>query len=336
MKYLFTTFLLFCTSLLPAQQDALFSKYMFNSLTFNPAYAGSQDYLTIAFLHRAQWLGWNNGAEQNSGLSSQSVAAHLPFTKRVGLGVHFVGDAIGATRTNKLNFAYAYRIPFDFGTLAIGLQAGATTWHADWGRLSFQDSPNDPAFFEPQVNGFLPNFGTGVYFQSDDYYVGFSIPTLLQLPLPSDSNTDPNIDAVARLYRSYYVMAGGLVPMLPNELVLKPSILFRKTGFLTNAVEDFTEENSAAAPSTLDMDIAAFFLETFWLSLGHRMSLDSDTPLSILNASFAFYLKNGMRLGIAYDYDLGAIQQYSNGSVELLVAYDFNYRVGRVQSPRYF
>lgn len=336
MKYIFTILFLFSISFLPAQQDALFSKYVFNSLTFNPAYAGSQDYLTITLLNRAQWLGWNNQLNQQSGLSSQSVSAHLPFNNRVGIGLHFVGDAIGATRTNKLNLAYAYRIPFEFGTLAIGLQAGFISWQADWSELTFKDTSNDPAFFEQTVNSFLPSFGTGIYFQADRYYAGISIPSLLNLPLPSESNIDPNVDAIARLYPTLFFTAGGVIPILQNELSLKPSLLFRKTGLFADFAKDLTAENDATSPSTLDVDCSALFLEFLWFGVGYRTSLSNDTPLSVLNTSFAFYLKNGMRLGLAYDYDLGPIRTYNSGSFEIMLGYDFNYRVGRVQSPRYF
>lgn len=336
MKYIFTILFLYSLSVLPAQQDALFSRYNFNSLTFNPAYAGSQDYLTINILNRAQWLGWNKGQDQSSGLSSQSLSAHLPFTDRVGLGVHFVGDAIGSRRSNKLNLAYAYRIPFGFGTLSVGLQAGLSTWQADWSKLSFQDSANDPAFYDTQVNSVLPNFGAGFYFQADNYYAGFSIPSLLQLPLPSEGNIDPGIDAIARSYRTYFFMAGGIFPILPNELSLKPSLLIRKTGFFTEALKDLSAQNDALAPSTLDIDCSAFLLELIWIGVGYRTSLANNAPLSVLNTSFAISLQNGMRLGLSYDYDLGAIRNYSNGSFELMLGYDFNYKVGRVQSPRYF
>ncbi|MCT4582438.1 MAG: type IX secretion system membrane protein PorP/SprF, partial [Flavobacteriales bacterium] len=39
-----------------AQQDAMFTHYMFNTLAVNPGYAGSRDALTITGLHRSQWV----------------------------------------------------------------------------------------------------------------------------------------------------------------------------------------------------------------------------------------------------------------------------------------
>lgn len=336
MRFFITLLILFSFLAINAQQDALFSKYVFNSLTFNPAYAGSKDYLSISFLNRAQWLGWNNDASNNSGLSSQSLAAHLPLNQRVGLGVHFIGDAIGATRTNKLNLAYAYRIPFELGTIAVGLQGGISTWHADWRELSFQDKPSDPAFLEARPSGIMPNFGTGVYFQNQDFYLGVSMPSLLNLPLPSVASRNSNTSAMARTYSNLFIMAGGMINILPKQLSVKPSLLFRKTGIFSVSADDLSLPNPAATPSTLDLDCAILLQEILWLSAGIRTSLDSNTKLSIFNSSVAIYMQNGMRIGLGYDYDFGSIRSYASGSFELMLAYDFNYQISSVQSPRYF
>ena len=67
MRKIFTliAFLLITGSSLFAQQDAMFTKYMFNSLVYNPAYAGAKDHLAIGLLHRTQWWGiegWGRGS----------------------------------------------------------------------------------------------------------------------------------------------------------------------------------------------------------------------------------------------------------------------------------
>ena len=86
MRNLFQAFLIILilggANCLSAQQDALFTKYMFNSLVFNPAYAGSNDHLAIAALYRNQWFGNIPGAPV-----TQTVTAHTPLqNKRVGVG----------------------------------------------------------------------------------------------------------------------------------------------------------------------------------------------------------------------------------------------------------
>ena len=57
MKKLFTTILLLISAgVLFAQQDALFSPYMFNKLSVNPGYAGSRDLLSADLIYRYQWV----------------------------------------------------------------------------------------------------------------------------------------------------------------------------------------------------------------------------------------------------------------------------------------
>ncbi|WP_373865842.1 type IX secretion system membrane protein PorP/SprF, partial [Patiriisocius marinus] len=39
-----------------AQQDAQYTQYMYNTLSINPAYAGSRDVLSVLGLYRNQWF----------------------------------------------------------------------------------------------------------------------------------------------------------------------------------------------------------------------------------------------------------------------------------------
>ena len=58
MKKKVLTFLVFlvATQAILGQQDAQYTQYMYNTLTVNPAYAGSREVLSVAVLHRSQWL----------------------------------------------------------------------------------------------------------------------------------------------------------------------------------------------------------------------------------------------------------------------------------------
>src|SRR5688572_2922571 len=53
-----TTFML-CLTNVRAQQDPLYTHYMYNTLAFNPAYAGSRDAMSFFGLARFQWAGIN-------------------------------------------------------------------------------------------------------------------------------------------------------------------------------------------------------------------------------------------------------------------------------------
>ena len=46
-----------------AQQLPQFTQYMFNTISINPAYAGSRETLSIVGLHRSQWAGLDGAPE---------------------------------------------------------------------------------------------------------------------------------------------------------------------------------------------------------------------------------------------------------------------------------
>ena len=163
-----------------AQQDPLFTKYMFNSLVFNPAYAGSKEHMSIGLLHRSQWVGIDGAP------NTQSFTLHTPLkNERVGVGFSLVNDAIGPTNNLGANVSYAYRIPVgsNGAKLSIGLQAGIENYRGDFNELNLEQQQGaDPAFLE-NPNEYLPNFGAGVYYYSKSFYAGFSSPQIVEYDL---------------------------------------------------------------------------------------------------------------------------------------------------------
>ena len=338
------------TGLLRAQQDPMFTKYMFNSLVFNPAYAGSREYLSINALHRAQWVGWNengNGLDGTNGGApvTQTFTLHGPASKRVGLGMSLSNDAIGVHQSTAANLAYAYRIDFGTGTLSLGLQGGVRYWRAEWDRLQFRDPRALDAVFgmnDPQL--WIPNFGGGVYYYSDHFYLGGSVPNLLQFDLRSDVLPAQFRD-IARLYRHYYFTVGGAIPLDKYEdFVLKPSLLIRSVGLF----EDFNNDNPArqrvGAPNAFDIDVSVLMYKTLWVGAAFRSAFDAfgnetDAGRSSHDSAdvwVSFVLPKGLRIGGAYDFPLNDLSDFTMGSFELMVGYDFDFELKRIQTPRYF
>ncbi|MEN0048290.1 MAG: PorP/SprF family type IX secretion system membrane protein [Bacteroidota bacterium] len=333
MKKIYTLSFFFFSSflLLQGQQDPTITTYMFNGLAFNPAYAGSQGFLSSNFVNRSQWLGWSDN--ESTAPKTQILSLHAPIQERIGLGFHISNDVIGATRSTNLSFAYAYRVKLPIGVASIGLQSSLYSWRADWSNVTLKDGFElDPAFNGMQESKVLPNFGIGTYFRADNYYVGISIPRLLQLDLTAADDYSDTAFTNAQLYRQFYFTAGGIIPIFSDDLVFKPSLLFRKIGTFGRSDVQTTQ---VAAPTSLDLDASLLFLQTLWVGTSYRWALGNSSHDS-LDFWAAFYLQNGLRLGFAYDISLTPIRQSSNGSLEIMLGYDFNFKVSNVQSPRYF
>ncbi|MEZ4949307.1 MAG: type IX secretion system membrane protein PorP/SprF [Saprospiraceae bacterium] len=318
-------FLLGSTSLLKAQQDPMFTKYMFNSLVYNPAYAGSNEHMAIAALLRTQWVGIE-GAPQ-----TQTLTLHTPLRNdRVGIGGSIINDKIGPTQTVGFNLAYAYRIPIGKGRIAIGLQGGVENYQADWTVLDLED-PNDNSFNMNQ-NRWLPNFGAGIYYSTNRFYAGFSSPHLIEYDLRE--NIQSNI--YARQARHYYFSIGGAIPLQGDALVFKPSALIKNVGLFAQA-EKMNQFKNIGAPTEFDIDLSLLFQQTLWVGLSFRSAIEFE------NSSYdsgdiwvSWFMPSGLRIGAAYDYPINELNNVTNGSFELMVGYEFNYRTKKIVTPRYF
>ena len=325
---------------LSAQQDQMFTKYFFNTLAYNPAYAGSREHLSIAALVREQWAGWNQGAAAENGGAprSQNLTIHTPWHERIGLGLSLFNDKAGATGSSGFNFSYAYRIPFGDSKLSIGVNGGAAYWRANWDELAFKDPRElDPVFAGNNPNRWIPTVGAGLFFYNDNFYAGFSVPRLFSYEL---RDPDPAMVQTAQIYRHYYFTAGGAIPLRGDDLIFKPSLLVKSVGMFGDYAAGGKNAGRVGAPTEFETDLSLLFYEKLWLGVAFRSTFaeifSDKSSHDSADVWAAFYLRNGMRIGLAYDLPLTRILQHSAGSFELLLAYDFEYKVRKVLTPRYF
>jgi len=313
-----------------AQQDAMFTKYMFNSLVYNPGYAGYYDHMYVGALYRNQWLGIEGAPV------TQTFTLHTPLKqKRVGVGINIVNDAIGPIDETRAFASYSYRIPLGgSNTLAVGIQGGMTYWRSNFGELTLQ-TQNDVAF-NPTSNKFLPNFGGGILFYNNKFYVGVSSPLLIEHDLRDEK--DITTLPFAKQYRHYYLATGAAFPLGGDHLIFKPSILIKNVGLFSNLRKD-EEFQDIGAPTEFDIDLSLLFFEQFQVGLSFRSALEAFDDRSSYDSAdiwMSYLLKNGLRFGAAYDYPLNDLNTVTAGSFEVMVGYQFNYEVAKVVTPRYF
>jgi len=331
MRKLFTLFLFVVLGghTLSAQQDAMFTKYMFNSLVYNPAYAGYYDHMYISALYRNQWQGIEGAPK------TQTLTLHTPLKNdRVGVGFNLVNDAIGPINETRANLSYSYKIPLG-GTkrLAIGIQGGLNYRRADWSKLNLENAV-DEAFSENNPTYLLPNFGAGIMYYSKHFYMGVSSPGLIEHDLRRDIGTAP----YAKQYRHYYLAVGGAIPLNGDLLIFKPSILVKNVGLLSDLSKD-EEFQNVGAPTEFDIDLSLLFYEQFQVGLSFRSAIEAFDDTSSYDSAdiwMSYFLPNGLRLGAAFDYPLNDVKSVTFGSFEVMVGYEFNYKVKKTVTPRYF
>ena len=305
MKQFFTLVFILWGYLLFAQQDVQYSQFIFNKLSFNPAYAGSKEAMTLAAVYRHQWQGIEDAPR------TFNVQAHSPFAKnRNGLGLAITADKIGHTRTSYADLSYAYRIPFkNESTMSIGLAARFENTRFDVNAIEIIDQGDD---FVPYDDGNrnTVNFGLGAYYAAKNFYVGLSIPTILKNNLYSDNYIGTR--SISR-FRSYYFMAGVIAPVARN-ILFKPAIMI---SYAPNA------------PFEVDINASFLFMESIWLGVSYRLE---DSIDGVIQYQFSKQFK----AGVAIDFTLSELSDYTAGSMELMVEYLFSYDKEGVNNIRFF
>lgn len=282
------------------------SHYMFNGLLLNPAYAGSKEFVSTTMLYRKQWAGIEGAPVTYNG----SVHGLLK-KKKLGLGALIQQDKIGVTKQTDFYGMLAYHLPVGLGKLSIGLQAGLSNFSSDVVNLTYWD-PGDKVFAYNTFSNLLPNAGLGAYYYRDLFYAGVSAPYLISYD-PNESSSFETSVPVHRMTRRYYVTAGGIIET-EKELKFKPSMLIRY---------------ESGAPLQYDVNLNMLINDIFWIGASYR----SDESIIAL---FEYQISRKLRVGYSYDYTLGELGNYSSGSHELMIGYDFGFPVTKMKSPRYF
>lgn len=292
-----------------AQQDAQYTQYMYNTLSINPAYAGSRDVLSIVGLYRTQWVGLD-GAPQTGTLS-----LHTPVGENVGLGLNIVRDEIFISEETYINipFSYSFNVS-EVSKLSLGLQAGAHLLNIDSSLANTGEFDQGDADAQFNVdNRFSPQFGLGAYYYTDKFYLGFSAPNLLETEHFDESINSNSTSSTARERINYYIMTGYTFP-LGSDLMFKPAGLIK-------AVD--------GAPLQVDLSANMLIKEKMTLGLAYRWS-------AALSALIGFQVSDEIMLGFAYDRETTELQQYNDGSFEFFLRYELFKKSERLISPRFF
>lgn len=304
MKKLTGLLFLFISLTAFAQQDPLFSQYMFNKLALNPAYAGSREMLTVDLLNRYQWVGID-GAPRTF-----SAGAHMSTrNNKVGLGFYAYQDVLGPTRNQGLMATYAYRLLLGRGNLAFGLQAGFKYFDFDWRQINVEDP--DYTFSPQDIQRFTPDANFGIYYQSNRMYVGLSSKQLFQndyAVIKVDNKT-----TYTKLLRHFYGMAGVAIP-INEKMVFRPSTLIK---FVKNA------------PMQVDVNASILFDNIFWIGASYR----SEHAIVLMTE---FRVTDKIRVGYSYDMYLNELLPHNKGSHEIRLGFDFNLYNDRMLTPRFF
>lgn len=298
-KYFLLILPLALSFVVKGQQDPQFSHYIFNNLSFNPGYTGSQEAICATALHRTQWLGFEDAPV------STNLSVHSPVRLlNGGLGLNILTDKIGQNEFLSLNLSYAYRFELAGGNLGIGLSVGVLQDGVDGSGIISQ-SP-DPVIPTTNEKASGIDLGFGVHFNSEKVYLGLSSKHLNE---PTISSSIDIID----IKRHYYLTA-GYTQTVNAKIDFKPSILIKSEGVTT----------------TIDVTPMIEYNKKLWGGVTYR-------PSSRAVILLGMHISDDLKFGISYD--VPTIEVSKSGSFEFMLGYcfkiDYNKVLKGYKNPRF-
>jgi type IX secretion system PorP/SprF family membrane protein len=289
---------------LMGQMFPLSDHYVFNTLAINPAFAGCQDALSTTISYRNQWVGFEDAPK------SQILSIHAPVhNDRIGWGLLVENNSVGIFKETSFIGNYAYRMELRNGKLALGLGFGATLYNVAWNELNATDA-FDVQLMDNSTSTVLPTFSLGTYYYTKKYFIGISMPLFLNHVL--DKSTG-KYKISNNFSGSNYFLIGGYEIFLNSQVKLFPSLLIKYHP--ANAVQ-------------FDYSAQIILKDKIWLGIGYRNK-------NILVGMLQCQLNYQIRMAYSYDFDLGTLGKYRNGSHEVVLNYIFKY-ARKVVGPRQF
>ncbi|RED97428.1 PorP/SprF family type IX secretion system membrane protein [Marinoscillum furvescens] len=296
---LFSAFILFGLVVF-AQQQPMYTQYMFNTLAVNPAYAGSHESISATALSRIQWVGVDGAP------NTHTFSIHSPVPgRKIAIGAMFSHDQIGVSKQTTAQLSYAYRIQMKRSTLSLGLQGGIRSNRTNYNELGVNDTNLQGSEFAVR-----PNFGVGAYYYTGRCYLGVSVPTVIKnnWSKASDENQVIGTDIP-----HFFITAGMLIDISPL-VKIKPSTLIKSV---------------QGAPVEIDINANVILDDKVWVGLSYR-SFDA------LSMILELQVNPQLRFGYAYDLTVSDLRQVNSGSHELMLNYRFVYERTKIVTPRYF
>lgn len=286
-----------------AQGEILYSGYIFNGLSINPAYAGSQECLNLNFWAKKQWVGMEGAP------SSMMLSAHTPVkNEKIALGLTAFNDSWGINNNTGLSGIYAYRINItDKIKISSGLSIGLINQRINYRTLTTKDE-NDQVLTD-NISLFTPDFSAGVFINTDKVYVGISA-----LHLQSNFKLTNESSIFSPYLRKQFFATAGYVFTINQGLKLKPNVLLRIY---------------SSAPLQADLNCTAHIRDVLWLGVSYRTTNDWSFLAQII-------ISPPLHIGYAIDLNKNFSNSTSYNSHEIMVNYKFSFKKVGLITPRYF
>lgn len=275
------------------------SNIIYGQSLYNPAYSASYNSINGLLLYRTQYLGLKGGP--------QTIAFNLQYpikNKNFVVGFTAFNQSIGMKNQTNVNTNINYKITISENQhLSIGLKAGIVNYNFNKSDAVFSDDIDDPFFNEPTESYILPDIGFGLFYFSNKFFVGFSLPQLFSTKF--DLNEFKYQNSGFKFTEQHAFIYTGYIYQINESLHLKPSVLIKY---------------SPNTPIQADINVQLIYKNKFGGGIGYRTS-----------ESIVFMIKynigSNLFLGYSYDYILNELSSYSSGTHEIVLSFKLNSQI---------
>ncbi|MGB1247610.1 MAG: PorP/SprF family type IX secretion system membrane protein [Chitinophagales bacterium] len=284
-----------------AQQWVQFSQQDKYSLYLNPAMSGYDSQLSATLAHRSQYVGL-----ANKSIATQYLDFSTPIgSEKVGAGIRVVNDIIGFQRFTTIELNGAYHLAMGKSKLSFGLGLGFANLSVDGTKLRAVDGNyqngqlihNDESIPNEKIGGLNFTSAFGVHYSIADFSAGIAIQNInspkISLSL-SEYETNVYIGRTINMYGGYVIEV--------QKMKVTPFVSYKT---------DFVEHQAA-----MKVMLAVNKID---LSVGYR-GFTANSQDAVMG-EFGFKIKQKVRVGYSYDYNLSFLNDFNSGSHELSIKY---------------
>ena len=316
----FLLLLLIASGTLFAQQANQYSLYMLNTYSYNPAYAGLDNSLSVTGVFRKQWAGLDGSP------TTQNVNAHMPvYYLGGGLGINLENDEIGAERNASASISYNYMLPVSKTSIfSIGIAAGVVQKSLDGTKLRAPQgvySDLEPPFSIDHNDGFIPIGNTsvvtplinaGIYFQNEKFEIGLASSNIAEPKASLEGTT--NVAEITYVRNYFANLAFDFE--IGRILTLHPSLLLKS---------DLVE-------TQIEFSTIVTYNDNIFGGASFRGYNSNSFDAVVLLAGYK--LNENLTLAYAYDITLSSLSDVSRGSHEIMLNYNLNKEIGKGKLPK--
>lgn len=273
-----------------AQQIPHYTQSQWMGLSYNPAFAGCDEYFNSFAVHRSQWVGIEDAPR------TYQLGVHAPaMSGKMGFGGQIITDVTGPTRRFGIQGAYAYHLQInEEDKLTLGLSFGITQFSIDGTQITMRES-SDNLFTGNMQSELKPDASFGVLWYNEKYKLGISAMQILNNKLdlfPGDGDGKMAV---------HYFLTGSYNFEIAENFDVEPAILVK---YVT------------PMPAQFDLGARVVYKKNLWLGATYR-STDA------IGVFVGYRILDYLSLGYAYDMATSDIQTYTNGSHEVLIQLRF-------------